>query len=218
MDNLASVIYEKFFMRDLLGKLTPGAISMLAVFYLLVPDAFNTLYMKSWPWIFWLLAIPLCLLAGLGLQIMGELLGVHAASPFPQWVVFVRIGGRWDRANRQFRTRQAIFLTTPDGKLPRAVQAQRERLVYLREGSGNLALALAVWLGILMIKPIEGFGANVRASLFIVIAVLLFCHFLHGARQAIIETRALGRAGLITPEQEREMLEQIPFSSGGGGD
>ncbi len=87
MIELAKTLYEKFFMRDALGKVTPGFIAILALVHAsgIEPVDLMADVPAEDPWLLvvYVPIIPACYLVGLGLQTVGEYLALHSANPRP---------------------------------------------------------------------------------------------------------------------------------------
>lgn len=102
-----------------------------------------------------------------------------------------------------------------DKEIKAEVKSQRERFVVLKEASGNFAIAFVILAVSCLInkptclKPLGGF------ILLLLVAALILevSHYLHGARQASFEIRALSRFGL-SQENAKKMFAMIPNWTG----
>ena len=224
MDSLLKVLYEKFFMRDILGKVTPGFIIVLTLLYFFGFTDYisNPNVQPKGPFLFilYIIAIPICYLFGLGLQISGEIIALHSPSPKPLSFFCVYRRKSWIKAFNEHRDRLAIINTKiSEDNLRADIKAQRERFLYLKEGSGNLALAL-LFVSIIMIikKPMSPIILENRLSLIIILIIcsllLEITHYLHGSRQASFEIRALRNANIISDNERDEMFLSIPKWTG----
>lgn len=199
MGDFAKILYEGFFLRDLLGKIAPGGIVMMALF-LTVPDVLKQAL--SVPdgigWFFGLVLFAASLLLGLALQILGEFLGLLSAHPRPLWF---RRTERGQEARRLFRARDALF----PKKAEKSQKGVRERYVYLKEGSGNLAFAFFMLAGALYGHPLAAI------ILAIIAAVLYYTHVVHRTRQAYYEMNVLGLLpdAPTSPGIEKYTVEEI---------
>jgi hypothetical protein len=225
MDGWAQVLYSKFFLRDVLGKVIPGAIAVLVLWHSFTSDSLADLPEKvfgakdPYQWVLLLGSIPLCLLFGLALQIFGENLGAHSASPAPHHLFFQSIRKKgdnyknWGQINDDFALRLEL-IRAKSKELGLDVIEQRDRLVYLKEGSGNLSLALAVgsimgWLGKIGFSKLDlDFGPLVLFSLLVV--PFWYVHWLHARRQASFEIGTLRKAGFLDVLTANDMKERLP--------
>ncbi|MEW6410415.1 MAG: hypothetical protein AB1488_09955 [Nitrospirota bacterium] len=218
MSDLAKILYERFFMRDVLGKVTPGFIVLLTFLHLfgvnqlpIVPDMKLEGPIQV---VVYVIIIPVCYLLGLGLQIFGESFGLHSPSPQPLKFLLVLRLPSWAEAYNEHRNRLSMINTKIADKDVRAdVKSQRERFVYLKEGSGNLALAFAGLATALLFKSpdaLKNESGTVIGLLFGLAAILEVSHYLHGARQSGFEIRALHEAGVLTDEQSKKMFLRVP--------
>jgi hypothetical protein len=218
MGDVVKVLYERFLMRDLLGKVGPGFVAVAAVLTALQINIPALLPDEKTLWLLWVAAIPILFLAGLALQILGERLGVHSASPRPRYYLyFFSTRGRWREANQDFDRRVALFRNIPPPSSTADAQAQRERFVYLKEGSGNMGLAILVALICLLTGGLP--WTDIRCVLLLVLSFVLFTsHCMHARRQALFEIHVLNgiqtTAGikLLSDTDAQAMLDRI----GGG--
>jgi hypothetical protein len=207
MSDVIKVLYEKFFMRDLLGKIGPGFAATVAVLKALNVELTSLMLGKDALWLLWVASIPIIYIIGLSLQILAELVGIHSASPKPRYIFLKSSTGNWKKANDDFdlrltKIRKATSIEWGDG-----AKEQRERFVYLKEGSGNFAMAsIIVIISLLFKKPIEQ-----MCDIFILIGlslVLYASHVIHAKRQARFEIRTLFESGLIDNKMAEEMLSR----------
>jgi hypothetical protein len=218
MNDLAKILYERFFMRDVLGKVAPGFIVLLTFIYLSKLDQFkialDTKLDGPLQVVVYVIIVPVCYLFGLALQIFGESFGLHSPSPQPLKFLFVFRTRSWSEAYNQHRDRLTMINTMIDDKDKRAdVKSQRERFVYLKEGSGNLALALAGMATVIFVErpdALKDQSGIIIGFLCGIAAILEVSHYLHGARQAGFEIRALRDAGLLTETDCKNMFLRIP--------
>jgi hypothetical protein len=183
-------IYEKFFMRDLLGKITPGSVELYALVHLAgVNDKVDV---TSWPWPVWVLAAAASLITALAFQILAEWVGIHSASPRPRRVLFFPTWGNWKKINQDFRVRLSLITQATAQQWTPNAATQRERYVYLKEGSGNLGTAV-----LLVIPALALQDALICWALLAAFAiVLLATHFVHAKRQAEHELHSLWRTAV----------------------
>jgi len=215
MGDVVKVLYERFLMRDLLGKVGPGFITTFSVLSALKINITALLPDEKTVWLLWVAALPILFLIGLALQIIGELLGLHSASPRPRYYLcFFNTRGRWCDVNLDFDRRLSMFRNAPSGSLSPDAQAQRERFVYLKEGSGNMALAFFVALTCLRTTGVP--WKDVGLLLLALLSLALFAsHFMHAKRQAVFEIRTLnkiqtpGGVKLLPDADAQAMLDKI---------
>ncbi len=69
MSDIIKVLYEKFLMRDLLGKVSPGFVAVATVLSALDVKIANLFPDERFLWILWVSALPVLFLVGLALQI-----------------------------------------------------------------------------------------------------------------------------------------------------
>jgi len=202
---LARVLYDDFFKRDLLGKIGPGSLAAAAVLETCHLDISQFQILKDWPWFSLVVLLPTLYVLGLGLQIAGELIGVHSASPRPRYFLYFRTKGKWRKTNDDFDKRlQLIKNLARDKWLPDASK-QRERFVVLKEASGNMAIATIIVFVCLLKSQLVWW-----AILSGIIAVVLYSsHILHAKRQAIFEVNTLKDIGSLTQQEADEMLSRI---------
>jgi len=208
MNDIAKIVYEKFFMRDLLGKILPGTIISLAILSSLgITDTSKIIPFQELRSLLWLFILAWSILAGLALQILGELIGFHSASPRPQRILFFIKITKWYQVNEDFRERLSLIRNASDEQWTSGAKEQRERFVYLKEGSGNLALALLVLFLRYMFSGSAFYPLPMAILLFAII--LYWSHLIHATRQAFFEIRTLEQSSLLTSEKAQAMSERI---------
>jgi len=181
MGDLANILYKQFFLRDLLGKIVPGGLVALSLYSVLPEAARNALVVPNGSsWYVGLIWFALLLVLGLGLQIIAEWLGFHSAHPRPLTICFFR-SAKGERARDLFRSRQADFQKTAT----EAQKEQRERYVYLKEGSGNVAF------GLLFLAAIYHSHWELLVAILAVALILWYTHIVHRSRQAYYEMKVL---------------------------
>lgn len=208
MGDFAKILYEKFFMRDLLGKIGPGFVATFAVLVALDVDA-TTIVSEKTLWLLWVVAIPTLYIAGLSLQILGEQLGLHSASPKPRYfLLFFSTTGNWAKANEDHDKRLVLTRNAPPYKWGDGAKQQLERFIYLKEGSGNFALALLVVLLSLFFDPTD-LSTAIIIVLVIVILALFSSHVIHAKRQARFEILSLKQNELLKEDEANDMLTRV---------
>lgn len=199
MDTFARLLYQKFFLRDVVGKIAPGGIAVLAVVQ-------NLERLQIGGVIFTFVALGVFFLFGLALQVVGELLGLLSASPKPHHVLLAPVGwlqrlpvfAHWWQVNEDSTERLTRLQCALPGQVSAEAMAYWEYLAALRESAGNLALALLVT------------AMSFETGSIGVVALLLFfllwsSHKLFAKRQARFEITILARAGLLSGEETRRM-------------
>jgi hypothetical protein len=199
MDTFARILYQKFFLRDVVGKIAPGGLAVLAVTQ-------NLERLQSGGALLAFIALGVFFLLGLGLQVVGELIGLLSASPKPHHVFLLPVGwlqrlpmcAHWWRVNEDATERLLRLQCALPGQVSAEALAYWEYLASLREGAGNLALALLVT------------AVSFETGAIGVVALLLFfllwsSHKLFAKRQARFEISLLARAGLLSSEEARKM-------------
>lgn len=205
ISDIARIVYDDFFKRDLLGKVGPGSLVAVAVLEVFQINIFSLQVLKMWPWLFWIIALPIVYVLGLGLQITGELIGLHSSSPRPRYLFFFRSSGNWKSANDDLDNRISLISNAPPDKWLPGASKQRERFVVLKEASGNMALAMIVIFVCLVNK--HSIEWTILSG--IVAVVLYITHVLHAKRQATFEVNTLRHSGLLTQQEADDMLSRI---------
>lgn len=203
MNNLPKVLYEKFFLRDFLGKLGPGAMVTLLLFQTVGSPESALRFLDGG--FAYFVTLPLFYVVGVSLQIIGERIGLHSSSPRPTHIFFFPTTGNWAKANEDFLTRYKLIRTAPSEKWTNGLEEQRDRIVYLKEGAGNMALALAVSAICLFIMAQKSFSLLAVSGAF----MLYISHIIYASRQAYFEISMLGAAGLLDPDTEESMITRI---------
>ncbi len=67
MGDLVKIIYEKFFMRDLLGKIGPGFVTTFVILKTLEIDVTTLLASRETLWLLWVSALPTLYMVGVAL-------------------------------------------------------------------------------------------------------------------------------------------------------
>lgn len=234
MDALAKILYNDFFLRDVLGKITPGFLVFFTVLKVINHD-FHPLKLLDGGtldrWVSLVGTVAVSYLVGLALQLGGKLLGVHSPSPYPNHLFFMRVEDnnflkrridgtkllwiikvdldKWAQANRDFVERLKLKRVHAD-KLKEGVAPQIERFVVLKEASGNLSLALFVagLLWFVALRPEQSWKVIIFEVLvwLLAIALLYYSHLIHQRRQALFEIEVL--AATVT-EPEKPKLEAM---------
>ena len=201
MSDFAKVLYEKFFMRDFMGKLGPGAVVLAMVGYMLCGEGLAISRIPTA--LLWVAGLPFAYLIGLGVQILSELLGMHSASPAPRYILF---SPTKFSANTELDTRMALISKATDTEWTVNAKEQRERFVVLKEASGNMSMAVLIglvlaWFGL--------GGTNISVFLkvagIVVVCVLYLSHLIHANRQANYETNVLEKVGLLRNDEAANM-------------
>ena len=211
-----NLAYERFLMRDLLGKFTPGFIVVISLMYILAPKQLPFPLFKELAWLYWIAAFAACHSVGVGMQVVGEWLGLFWMAPLPKQLLilynakfpFIRDlnfmqSAKMTGAYEDSVQRDSMIMTAKDGELPTSAREQRERYVYLKEATGNMALALLVTA--VMTKSL---------TLLIIVAGLWVSHLVYAGRQGIHETVILEEAKLFVDTEEAvKMWRNIPIWS-----
>lgn len=201
MSDFAKVLYEKFFMRDFMGKLGPGAVVLVMVGYLLCGEGFDI--SRTPIALLWIAGLPFAYMIGLSIQILSELLGVHSASPRPRYIVFFP---KQYPENEDLNRRTTLIGKATDTQWTVNAKEQRERFVVLKEASGNMSMA--VFIGLVLAWSGLG-GVNISIFLnvagIVVVVVLYLSHRIHASRQATYETNVLEEAGLLSKDEANTM-------------
>lgn len=203
-------------MRDLLGKFTPGFIVVISLIYIMAPKQLPFPLFKELAWLYWIAAFAACYSIGIGLQVVGEWLGLFWMAPLPKQVLvfynakfpYIRDlnflqSARLTAAYEDSVQRSSMIVTAKDGELPTSAREERERYVHLKEATGNLALALLV-----TVLTTESY------TLLIIVAGLWVSHLVYAGRQGIHETVILEEAKLFVDTDEAvKMWGNIPIWS-----
>ncbi len=223
MNTFARILYQQFFLRDVVGKVAPGGIVIAALLWSLDLSVADLLSApKAGRGLVAPVGFACCFLAGVGLQVAGELLGLLSASPKPHHVLLLPVGwlrrlppcAQWWQINEDSAERLVRIRCARPDEISTEGLAHWEYLSALREGTGNLALALLAVVGSCL---------TVFASM-PALVTLLFCAWLFWAaqslfakRQARFEITLLARAELLSVEETLAMgrsmglrEEQIP--------
>ncbi len=205
---LTKTLYDEFFKRDLLGKFGPGSMAILAVSVALNVGTHLSVNPNAVQWLIVVAAVPLAFVTGVSLQIVGELLGLHSASPRPRYIGFRPSKGKWKEVNDDYDKRLILIRNASEDKWRAGSKAQRERFIVLKETCGNNGLALLVVLGCLLAR-----WSSDRLGATVVVAVLaLLClvsHFLHATRQARFEIGVLEQSNLLDKNYADAMRNRV---------
>ena len=201
MSDFAKILYEKFFMRDFMGKLGPGAVVLVMVGYMLHREWLDISGVPTA--LLWVAGLPFAYLIGLGVQILSELLGLHSASPAPRYILFIKTKFS---ANTELDKRMALIGKATDTQWTVNAKEQQERFVVLKEASGNMSMAVLIGL-ILAWSGLGGANISVfhKVAGIVVVGVLYLSHLIHAIRQANYETRVLKEVGLLSEEEASTM-------------
>lgn len=202
MSTFARILYQKFFLRDVVGKIAPGGIVVLALVQ-------NLETMRTTGFMLGLVLVAFFFLIGLALQVIGELMGLLSASPKPHHVFLLPVGWlqrllpfftRWWQVNEDSTERQVRLYSASSSQIAPETLAHWEYLAALREGAGNLSIGLLV--AVLLAASENGqFGVLALLGFF----VLLAAHKLFAKRQARFEIIILARAGLLSADETKAM-------------
>lgn len=177
MNELLNVLYEKFLMRDLVGKLGPGFVTGSALLAYFDLDVIAVVPADVGQWILVAL-LPAMWSLGVALQILAEFIGLHSASPRPRWVLFYPTWGSWQKVNSDLDERIALI---GSATWTESARQQRERFVYLKEASGNFGAASLVAAALALHS-----GAGLLSGKFLVLLViatgLFLSHLVHAVR------------------------------------
>ena len=96
----------------------------------------------------------------------------------------------------------------------REIGQQRERMTYLKEGSGNLGLALLVPASVFTSECLSSTAGLPHPVLFLALYItaifLIVTHWVHAVRQAAIEIWVLNEYVLISPQKATAMIDVLP--------
>lgn len=222
MNELAQILYQKFFLRDLLGKIVPGAVFVGVLLWLFYPLPVADTQQASQPYLldFLLTNFGTTLLAFGALWVLGFAVQTLSEFPFIRPILFASWPRPWDKNSSGFHTeRLALFVADRQSTDPTATasqgitpdhMAQRERFVVIKEACGNTAFGIALGIAAYWAYSI-GFAwpqPPCRFSLIILSScslVLWVAHVIHRRRQAAYELRALRNAKQITHEKAELM-------------
>ena len=174
------------------------------------------------PWILWAAAVPVVYVIGLALQVLGELLGLHSATPrvmyflgFPVTALpaFLPWVAKAQMTTRTFyRCQEQFALLNPEQR--DNLSEGLERYVVLKEASGNFALAFFSFGGALLSSGNADGQPLLVPALGGLGLLLLYSHRLHAAREAVLRIRTLHKFDKLKPVETTEMLEAIPTWTG----
>ena len=188
MKDFFKFLYERFLMRDIIGKLTPGFIVFLTFYYSFEDTIFhNILVEQHWKVGIWLI-FPISYLIGLILQITGELLGLHWSCKAPKYILFVPTGCiRFFKKYHEEHLNNTRDLSLIDEDNVRILD---ERHIALKEGTGNFSLALLVLITVGTLTD------NLDISKYIIPLIVLcllglISHYVFMRRQIAYEIKVL---------------------------
>lgn len=228
MNTFARILYQKFFLRDVVGKVAPGGIVIAAL--LLSLDLSVADLLSAPKVVRWLIApvgFACCFLAGVGVQVAGELLGLLSASPKPHHMLLLPVGwlrrlpscAQWWQINEDSAERLVRIRCAAAEEVSTEALAHWEYLSALREGTGNLALALLVVVGSCATAS-EAVPTGIVVTLLCFAWLLWAAQSLFAKRQARFEITLLARAELLSVEETLAMgrtmglrEEQIPLAA-----
>jgi hypothetical protein len=199
MDTFARILYQKFFLRDVVGKIAPGGVAVLAVVQ-------NLERLQSGGVLFAFVALGVFFLLGLALQVVGELIGLLSASPKPHHVLLLPVGwlqrlpvcAHWWQVNEDSTERLTRLQCALPGQISTEALAYWEYLAALREGAGNLALAL-------LVAAMSFETGSIGMVALLLFFLLWSSHKLFAKRQARFEITILARTGLLSREETTRM-------------
>lgn len=208
MSDFAKVLYEKFFMRDYMGKLGPGAVVLVMVGYMLHGEGLDISRVPTA--LLWVPGLPFAYLIGLGVQILSELLGLHSASPAPRYILFIETKFS---ANTELDERMALIGKATDTQWTVNAKEQRERFVVLKEASGNMSMAVLIGL-VLAWSGLGGANISVfhKVAGIVIVGVLYLSHRMNAIRQANYETNVLEKVGLLSGDEAGKMRRDKWFT------
>jgi hypothetical protein len=132
-------IYDKLILRDLIGKVVPGAVSMLSVAIgLYGPDGVNRL-LAELHWSLIIIGAGVAWLMGFALQYIGEVIGLLKTHP----------GGRKSSRSEFFPNWAEFHAFATDHQ-----KIHAERLNVIKEACGNGAVALVGGSMIIAVAPV----------------------------------------------------------------
>lgn len=214
VDTFVNVFYQKFFLRDVLGKVAPGCVVCLTLVQALdIPSADLLTAWHPAGWVRSFVEIALFYLIGVTLQVTGELLGLLSASPKPHHILFLPVGWlrqwpacrRWWQINEDYAER---LMRLRGAQLPATITEHDDYLSAIKEGTGNLSLALFVVAAVSWWSPPDGQLGVVTAL--VGIAFLLWSsQLLLAKRQARFEITVLARLGILGAEEASAMGREI---------
>ena len=200
MNDFAKTIYEKFFMRDLVGKIVPGAIIFFTAYTIILkPLDLQFSFPEYLNWLVGVILFASFLIIGLCVQMFGELLGLHSTHPKPLQIFFIRTK-HGKKARELFDDRREKIQHSSN--ITDSSKDQREHFVVLKEGSGNTAVAL--FISFLVFNTKFSFKTNWQFYLIILILSILryWSHLVHRSRQAYHEIKVLKLKGRNNYDEE----------------
>jgi hypothetical protein len=185
---LLSNIYARYIMRDFLGKVLPGAIIFITFYisflkkYIAIEEVFKHDIPVILYWITAFLLIGLFHVIGLSAQLAGEFLALHSPHPKPYKLFSLIALPKGKIARESYNERQQKL---ENYTLTRDQKKQVERFVYLKEESGNCAIAFLI-SGIMLFHFTE-----IGIALLIIGLICYYSHVVHRSRQVYKEIQVL---------------------------
>ena len=215
MEEVTKILYEKFFMRDLLARIIPGLLVVVALL-----KHKNAVAQITWMadqdipnWLLGILIIGTSYFVGLSLQNLAEFLGAFSTYTSPRFFLFIHVKNLpWGWCKKaqivgQHSAKRFAVIRTQADKLGSEVLTQRERFAYLRDGSCVFSMALSVvclieWLSV-------GFNIAVMIPVLTMIIVLFLSHLKYREKLALFEISVLRESGLMSEEEINKEEEEV---------
>lgn len=133
-NTIVDALYRQFLLRDFFGKVVPG--SLVVAYFVLTFDLQNL--SKALPFWLWIVALGLAWLIGMALQISAQTLKVVLDYP-----------KEYSDTDKRYSLLIAFQRVAPEYELKIV-----ERLVVIKEGSGNAAAAIAFVVILSIVKAV----------------------------------------------------------------
>ena len=208
MNDFFQLLYGTFLMRDVLGKIAPGATILLAIsIWLDRPPVFLApdmgLHSLRYP-----ILLLLSYLVGLALHGVGEQLGIICFAP-RRIAPYSSKRATTRDMNDDFLQRMALFASSKD--LPPTAQRLRERFAYEKDGAGNMSLALAL-ASLSMLASYLRTGdppCGIAVAPLLLAIPLYAVHLSVAFRQGLVEINILLEGGVLSEERAKSMRANL---------
>jgi hypothetical protein len=145
-DTVVSGFYSNFVLRDLLSFVTPGAILLGSILFLILPLNYLIRFFNNLNLILYIFLFGLCYIIGFSLMMMGEFLGQYLNGRYLTYY-------KESSESQQKRTLE-FYENLTNQNIKDRVSKIRERYVIFMQSCGNCCMALSFSIILFTIKLI----------------------------------------------------------------
>jgi hypothetical protein len=145
--NIVSGFYSDFVLRDLLSFVTPGAILLGSILFLILPLNYLIHFFNNLNWILYIFLFGLCYIIGFGLMMVGEFLGQYLKFLKGRYLTYYK-----ESPESQQKRLLGFYESLTNQNTKDKLSKIRERYVVFMQSCGNCCVALIFSIILFIVK------------------------------------------------------------------